>query len=104
MQIVQSTVTLEWITPDAEAVIERAGRTAYKSKDKITQGSASLRFICDRGVTHEIVRHRLASYTQESTRYCNYGSDKHGNEIRVIQPPQLRGEACLGSNFKGEAQ
>jgi thymidylate synthase (FAD) len=40
-------------------------------------------------VSHELVRHRLASYCQESTRYCNYGSDKFSNEIRVIEPPQL---------------
>ncbi len=73
--------------------LERCGRTAYKSEDKITSGSAekfllsiirsghesvlehvniTVRFICDRGVTHELVRHRLAAYTQESTRYCNY--------------------------------
>lgn len=73
--------------------IERAGRTAYKSEDKITDTSAenfirvllkrghesviehysiTVRFICDRGVTHELVRHRLCAFTQESTRYCNY--------------------------------
>lgn len=73
--------------------LERFGRTAYKSEDKITEKSAetflravvarghesvlehvsiTVRFICDRGVTHELVRHRLASYTQESTRFCNY--------------------------------
>lgn len=73
--------------------IEEAGRTCYKSEDKITEASAvpfvrrilksghesvieheslSVRFICDRGVTHEIVRHRLAAFSQESTRYCNY--------------------------------
>ena len=87
--------------------IELAGRTAYKSEDKITNDSAkdfvkmilkrghlsviehqsvSVRFICDRGVSHEIVRHRLASYTQESTRYCNYTKGKFGNEITVIEP------------------
>lgn len=74
--------------------IERAGRTCYKSEDKITDDSAkefvrkiiklghesviehcsiTARFICDRGVTHELVRHRLASFSQESTRYVNYG-------------------------------
>ncbi len=74
-------------------LIELAGRTAYKSEDKITIGSAekfiksilerghesviehfniTVKFITDRGVTHEIVRHRLVAYTQESTRYCNY--------------------------------
>lgn len=73
--------------------IELAGRTCYKSEEKITKDSAklfvsgvvrrghlsviehvnvSVRFFCDRGVTHEIVRHRIASYSQESTRFCNY--------------------------------
>lgn len=87
--------------------IEKAGRTAYKSEDKITSDSASnfvnmiadrghfsviehysitVRVICDRGVSHEIVRHRLASYTQESTRYCNYAKGKFNNEITVIEP------------------
>ncbi|MBO6108074.1 MAG: FAD-dependent thymidylate synthase [Eubacterium sp.] len=85
--------------------IERIGRVCYKSESNISDGSAerfiknilsrghesvieheaiTVRFICDRGVTHEIVRHRIASYSQESTRYCNYTSDKFGNEITVI--------------------
>jgi len=46
----------------------------------------SVQFICDRGVSHEIVRHRIASYAQESTRYCNYSQDKFGKEITVIKP------------------
>lgn len=46
----------------------------------------TMKFICDRGVTHEIVRHRPASYAQESTRYCNYSGDKFGNEITVVAP------------------
>lgn len=79
--------------------IEKAGRTCYKSEDKITDKSCinfvkkiitsghysvlehekvTVRVICDRGVTHEIVRHRIASYSQESTRYCNYGKDSNG--------------------------
>jgi len=87
--------------------IERAGRTCYKSEDKITNDSAvkfcktiiaskhhsvlehekiSVLIVCDRGVSHEIVRHRIASYSQESTRYCNYTKDKFGNEITVIRP------------------
>ena len=87
--------------------IERAGRTCYKSEDKITADSArkfvagivksghesviehekiTIRIICDRGVTHEIVRHRIASYSQESTRYCNYSADKFGNELTFIRP------------------
>ena len=52
----------------------------------IEHEKVSLRFICDRGVSHEIVRHRIASYSQESTRYCNYCKDKFGKEITVIRP------------------
>ncbi len=83
--------------------IETAGRTAYKSENLMTEGSSerfvkmlmsrghesvmehiniTVRFICDRGVSHELVRHRLAAYTQESTRYVNYG--KKG--LSVIDP------------------
>lgn len=87
--------------------IELCGRVCYKSEDRITSDSAekfvgmilrsghesvlehekiTVRFICDRGVTHEIVRHRIASYSQESTRYCNYTKDKFGGEITFIRP------------------
>lgn len=96
--------------PDGDSIlkfIELAGRTCYKSEERITKDSAAgfvkrlidsghhsviehvnitVRFICDRGVTHELVRHRLASYSQESTRYANYSKDKFGNEITVIRP------------------
>lgn len=89
------------------SLIELAGRTCYKSESKITEdsaekfvrnilkrgheaviehGSVTVRFTCDRGVSHEIVRHRLASYCQESTRYCNYSKDGFGGEITVIEP------------------
>lgn len=88
--------------------IENYGRLCYKSEDKITDDSyakfirarifsdghesiiehekVTIRVICDRGVTHEIVRHRIGSYTQESTRYCNYSKGKFGSEITVIDP------------------
>ncbi len=110
MKIVQPTVELIWITPDAEGQIEVAGRTCYKSEDKMTEHTAgafakkmvnsghhamiehalaSLRIITDRGITHEIVRHRIASFAQESTRYCNYSSDKFGSECTFIEPPGL---------------
>lgn len=46
----------------------------------------SARSTCDRGVSHEIVRHRVMSFAQESTRYCNYGKDKFGNEVTFIKP------------------
>lgn len=48
--------------------------------------SITVKFICDRGVSHELVRHRVASFAQESTRYCNYSLDKFGREITVIRP------------------
>ncbi len=96
--------------PDGDAILknlELAGRTCYKSEDRITADSArgfvkgilksghhsviehagiTVRFVCDRGVTHELVRHRLAAYSQESTRYANYSKDKFGSEITVIKP------------------
>ncbi len=87
--------------------IERIGRVCYKSEDRITEdgesakkfvkmlldkgheamiehSQLSIMFTCDRGVSHEIVRHRVASFAQESTRYVNYANDKFGNEITVI--------------------
>lgn len=87
--------------------IEKAGRVCYKSEDRSTDNSAAefvtriikngheaviehfsitVKVICDRGVTHEIVRHRLASYSQESTRYCNYSRDKFTNQVTYIEP------------------
>lgn len=106
--------SVEFMTPldsdDILAHIERCGRVCYKSEGRIAPGSAekfvsgiiargheavlehasaTVKFICDRGVTHEIVRHRLAAYCQESTRYCNYSRDGFGNEITVIRPCYL---------------
>jgi len=90
--------------------IELCGRVCYKSEEKISEGSAetfianiikrgheavlehydiTVKFICDRGVSHEIVRHRMASYCQESTRYCNYSKEGFGKEITVIAPCYL---------------
>ena len=46
----------------------------------------TVKFICDRGVSHEFVRHRVFSFAQESTRYCNYSKDKFGNELTFILP------------------
>lgn len=89
--------------------IERIGRVCYKSEDKILDDGSSaktfvgmlikrgheamiehsmisVKFIVDRGVSHELVRHRIASFAQESTRYCNYSDDKFGREITVIDP------------------
>lgn len=58
----------------------------------------TMKFICDRGVSHEIVRHRVASFAQESTRYCNYGKDKFGKEITVVRPTW-----CVEGDDKYEA-
>lgn len=87
--------------------IERGGRICYKSEDKMGPGSdvalveklmnfkhesvlehgvITIQFIMDRGVSHEQVRHRHTSPSQESTRYCNYSKDKFANEISVINP------------------
>jgi thymidylate synthase (FAD) len=104
MIIVPQSATLLSHTPDPEILLERAGRTCYKSEDKITAESAprfvemickrhhesvlehavaTILFTTDRGITHELVRHRIASFSQESTRYVNYY--KKG-EIRVVEP------------------
>jgi thymidylate synthase (FAD) len=97
---------------EALRCIERAGRVCYKSEETnkygytgydeektkkfvkmlidrghesvIEHSRATVRIICDRGVTHELVRHRLVSYSQESTRYCNYSGDKFGNEVTFV--------------------
>ena len=87
--------------------IERCARVCYKSEDRITDGSAekmvaalirsgheamlehysfTVKFICDRGVSHELVRHRIASFAQESSRYCCYAKDKFGKELTFINP------------------
>ncbi|MFP4035206.1 MAG: FAD-dependent thymidylate synthase [Desulfovermiculus sp.] len=94
-------------TDEILRLLELAGRTCYKSEDKITDDSAAgfvgrivrsghesviehanitVRFIIDRGVSHELVRHRLAAYSQESTRYANYSQERFGREITVIKP------------------
>jgi thymidylate synthase (FAD) len=59
----------------------------------IEHASAGFLIVTDRGVTHEIVRHRLASYSQCSTRYCNYSKEQFGGEIAVIEPPDLEADA-----------
>ena len=106
--------SFEILTPlDGKTIlkhIELCGRVCYKSEDKITDTSAAafvagiikrgheavlehfnitVKFSCDRGVSHELVRHRLASYCQESTRYCNYSKEGFGGEITVIRPAFL---------------
>ena len=114
--VVEPEATLIWVTPNPEQVIEAAGRTAYKSEDKITKESAadfvrkirklghwsviehacaSFRLVMDRGQSHEFVRHRLLSLTQESTRYCSYKKNKFGSQISVVEPFFSTKEAYL---------
>lgn len=109
MRIVEPSVEI-MSTIDSDSILknlERYGRVCYKSESSITEDSANrfirmiiknghesvlehekltVKFICDRGVSHEIVRHRIASYSQESTRYCNYNQDKFGSELTLINP------------------
>jgi len=109
MNIIEPSV--EILTPiDADAVyshLERCGRVCYKSEDKTAPGSAekflrrivrsghesvlehfdiTFKATCDRSVSHQIVRHRIASYSQESQRYCNYTKDGFQNEVTFIKP------------------
>lgn len=102
MILIRPSFTIEEFYMGDPAALEKIGRACYKSEEKITEGSAekfikarlghhesviehsalTVRFICDRGVSHELVRHRLCAISQESTRYCNY---KGG--ITFIIPP-----------------
>lgn len=105
MKIIEPSVEFIWSTCDPLKIIELAGRTCYKSEGKITcdsaekfvrmlirkghesvleHASASFRIVTDRGVSHELVRHRLCSFSQESTRYVDYMEN-----MEFIQPPGL---------------
>ena len=124
MKIINASYHIETPIDGAEILkrIEKAGRTCYKSEDRITAESAenfvrrliecghesvlehesiTVRFVCDRGVSHEIVRHRIASFSQESTRYCNYSNDRFGSELTFIKPcffKEAKGAYCSWYN------
>lgn len=112
----------EILTPISEGGIselrflEKIARKCYKSEDKISEDgesanrlvgslikskheamlehmSLSVLFICDRGISHEIVRHRMASFAQESTRYCNYSRGKFGSEVTFIRPYNMNSDS-----------
>jgi len=107
MKIIQPSYEILAFHVDPQ-LFERASRTCYKSEDHITDTSANkfasmlldrghhamiefagwiaVKFVCNRGVSHELVRHRLFSFAQESTRFCCYSKEKFGNEITVIDP------------------
>lgn len=100
--------------------IEEAARTCYKSEENITKGSAeklvrsliknghhamlehvgfTARFVCDRGISHELVRHRLASFAQESTRYCNYAKEGESSELTFIWPSLFDGKISKSRTY-----
>ena len=118
--------SFEILTPISEGGIEelkhieKIGRVCYKSEGNITEdgesakkfvkmlinrgheamiehSSLSVKFVVDRGISHELVRHRIASFAQESTRYVNYSLDKFGNEINVID---IRNGIILDNKMK----
>lgn len=108
MRVVKASYEIVWprTTEDYREVnarIANAARTCYQSEGvhdwrmvrnlvrsghtaMLEHATMTVRFVCDRGVSHEIVRHRLASYAQESTRYCNYSQGKFGNELTFVSP------------------
>lgn len=124
MKIIEASYSIEKPLDGAEILkrIEHAGRICYKSENRITDESAkvfvrklierghesvlehesiTVRFVCDRGVSHEIVRHRIASFSQESTRYCNYSNDRFGSELTFIKPcffKEAKGAYCSWYN------
>lgn len=120
------TAGFEILTPISEGGIkelqhiEKIGRVCYKSEDRITEdgesakkfvnmlirngheamiehSSLSVKFTVDRGVSHELVRHRIASFAQESTRYCNYANNKFGGECTYID---IIPGMCLDTKMK----
>jgi len=108
MRIIDPSTEIKNIDSEASilSLIERAGRVCYKTEatdiiqrrdfvarllrqnhlSVIEHISATIKLICDRGISHEIVRHRLCSFSQESTRYCNYSKSSFDNQITVIKP------------------
>lgn len=107
MKIVPAGYKIRKLDPEDIQIIEEAARTCYKSEGKIGDGSAeklirrlissgheamlehsriTVVFTVDRGISHELVRHRMASFAQESTRWCNYGQGKFGGELTFIEP------------------
>lgn len=109
MRIAKPCADLRWITPQPEEAITSAARLCYKSEPLTTEDNprliknliknghhamlehacASFHIITDRGIANELVRHRIASYAQESTRYCNYTKGKFNKEITFIEPSGL---------------
>lgn len=105
--------------------LERACRTCYRSEDRITDESyktllkncinrghesilehekITIRMVCDIGVYKDLTRHRHASFSIESTRYCNYGKDKFDNEIKFIEPVNIEKGTELYLEWKNSCE
>lgn len=122
MIIVEPTVEIEKVNySQIMKNLERACRTCYRSEDKITEESyktllkncitrghesilehekITIRMICDIGVYKDLTRHRIASFSIESTRYCNYGKDKFNNQIKFIKPVNIEEGTKLYEEWK----
>lgn len=86
---IRCTLSKEDIAPITEKCIwskQIWDENELTDKEKFVHVTRTVRFVCDRGVSHEIVRHRPASYCQESTRYCNYSKGQFNGEVSFIQP------------------
>lgn len=120
MKIIKPSYEIMYYNKDTMPLLEKVARVCYKSEDKICDGSADIliqklinsgheamiehasitvKFIHNRGFSHELVRHRIASYAQESTRYCNYSADKFGNELTFIEPYWFQNEKYLSESI-----
>ena len=126
MQIIDPYVQVEKV--DGKKImrnIERACRTCYRSEGKITEESyktllkncitrgheselehekITVRMYCDLGVYKDLTRHRIASFSIESTRYCNYGKDKFDNELKIIKPCNIEEESKIYENWKNACE
>ena len=125
MKIIKASYEILQFPKKSLEAIETAARTCYKSENKIEPGSAErlvkhliergheamielggfavVKFIVDRGVSHELVRHRIASFAQESTRYCNYSKGKFDSEIACVDPTAAL-EAKMPGGEKGDVR
>lgn len=126
MKIIEPTVEVEKVDySQLMKNLERACRTCYRSEDKMTEESyktllkncinrghesilehekVTIRMVCDIGVYKDLTRHRHASFSIESTRYCNYGKDKFDNQIKFIEPVNIEKETELYKKWMNSCQ
>lgn len=92
-----------WITTNYRVIVENNWEKdlIYYSPNPVPlhPKRITVHFVCDRGVSHEFVRHRVMSFAQESTRYCNYSKDKFGNEVTFIEPCWLEDYNYEGNTY-----